>query len=795
VKKISVLIIEDDLIHLNLILHWLKKSEFDFDYRHVQNENDYIEALNTFMPDIILSDYYLPDFNGLRALEIFKSRNLSIPFIVVTGEIGDEKSVEIIKKGADDYVLKDRLVSLPEVVKRNLKSYEEKNKILLMQEEISILARFPEDNPNPVFRSDINGIILYANKASEKIFAEWNTEVGKNIPAFLMRIIQRASAESRKETVETYIENKIYVFIVNPITENNTVYFYGLDVSELKFAQEELKLFSKIFNSTNEGILIANADQYIESINPAFTGITGYSREEALGQKPSILKSDKHEISFYDKMWEEINEKNEWSGEIWNRRKNGEIYPQWLSISVFKDDKNNVKFYIGIFKDISELKEKDQELKFVEFYDPLTTLPNRKLFSERLDFVLKKAHRENHLVSVLFIDVDHFKVINDTMGFVYGDDALKEIAARLQLCIREDDLAARFGGDLFVLFLSELTKVNEVIIICERIMKSFKEPVLVNDQEVFFTFSIGISVYPNDATTLFDMVTCADSAMNFIKNLGGNQYQFYSQEMNDRVKKRLLLENNLRKAIIENQLILYYQPIVNIKSSTIIGVEALIRWQHPVLGMITPGEFIPLAEETGIIFEIDRWALREALTQNKKWQTMGFAPIYVSVNLTAHQFRDNTLIGYVNDLIAEIDISPECLVLEITEGSIMQNTEEIIAIMKEIRKTGVKFSIDDFGTGYSSLSYLKKFPLDNLKIDKSFVVDLPYDTESVVIAHAIINIARGLKLKIISEGVEDKDQLDFFTDNNGDNIQGYYFSPPVPPSIMEKYFREQKKLH
>jgi len=665
----------------------------------------------------------------------------------------------------------------------------------MREAEIRNLAKFAEDNPNPVFRVSEDNMIIYSNPASKELLDKWDCNGSCNVPEFVSDTVRDVIVMNETLTKELSVNEKIYNFTISPVSGKNEVYFYGLDITEKKMAEEELLLVGRVFETTTEGIVVTDALNNIIRVNPAFTSITGYSAEEVVGKNPKILKSERHDELFYKDMWGSLAGKGFWEGEIWNRRKNGETYPEWLSINVIKDEKNRVKHYVSVFRDISDIKSSEEKIEYQAYHDPLTGLPNRSLFSDRLSQAVNQAVRTDNQMALLYIDLDRFKIINDSLGHIIGDYLLQEVARRLNECVRDGDTVARVGGDEFIIILPNIEEINDVVRVCSRITEKFNKPVKIDEHELFASASIGISIYPDDGTTVAELHKNADIAMYHAKSLGGGESQFFSVEMNSEVDVRLMLEMQLRKAIEQDQFEIFFQPIVDSRTGIAVGVEALARWNHPELGIIPPSTFVPVAEETGYIVQINDIVLRKSCLRCREIIEAGYPLMYVSVNMTSHQFLNRRILESVSIALEESKLTPENLILEITEDSIMQNVDEINIIMKELKKLGIRFSIDDFGTGYSSLSYLKKFPLDNLKIDRSFIIDIPGDNDSKTLAKTIIVLAKELGLKIIAEGVERREQIDFFTQNHEYLIQGYYYSKPVPFKEFMDFLKKPGVVH
>ncbi len=553
-----------------------------------------------------------------------------------------------------------------------------------------------------------------------------------------------------------------------------------------------LKIYGQIFSQNSEGIMVCDKNKHITLINDAFTKITGYSAEDAINQNPKLLSSGKQSKAFYLSMWAEINKKGRWQGEIWNRRKNGSEYPEWLTITVLHSgNKRDVTNYIGVFSDISKHKEDEENIRYLAHFDALTGLPNRTLLKDRIDQAINAAQRERDSLAILFFDLDRFKNVNDSLGHQVGDLMLAEVASRLELIIRKKDSAARLGGDEFVVLLPE-TSSDGAAILAKKIIDSISVPFLFQNNKLSITLSLGIAMYPEDGDNVQSLLQAADTAMYRAKDSGRNQFQFYTIELFKRTKRRLEIDNALRGAIDRQELRLYYQPQIDLLSGKLIGCEALLRWEHGELGKVSPAEFIPIAESSGQILSIDHWVFHEAIRQMAIWKEKGMLDFIVAVNLSAIQFHHQDLLVMVQDALAKQNLPAHYLELEMTEGLMIDDVELMIKVIESLHRAGIKLSIDDFGTGYSSLSYLKRFKIDKLKIDQSFVRDINSDPDDAAIVITIIRLAESLGLKTIAEGVETLEQQQFLHDNGCNEVQGYFYSQPIPADEFEIYIEGLK---
>ncbi|OGS99784.1 MAG: hypothetical protein A3F73_13555 [Gallionellales bacterium RIFCSPLOWO2_12_FULL_59_22] len=567
------------------------------------------------------------------------------------------------------------------------------------------------------------------------------------------------------------------------------------DITQLRQTEQELRIAAKAFES-QEGMFITDARSVIQRSNVAFTRMTGYSADEVVGKTPAIFNSGRHDIEFFQAMWEALRRDEAWQGEIWNRRKNGEIYPTWQTITAVPDSNGQITHYISAFSDISKRKEAEEKIRNLAFYDPLTRLPNRQLLLDRLHQALALSVRTGRQGALLFIDLDNFKSINDTQGHAAGDLLLVEAAKRLQTCVREGDTIARLGGDEFVVLLEDLdtdeqAAAGQAETVGEKVREILGQPCLVNDHEYHGTTSIGITLFRGQVKTMEEMLKRADVALYQAKSEGRNTVRFFDPAMQASVSARVALESDLRRAVTLEQFLLYYQPQVD-SSGRLVGAEALVRWKHPERGMVSPAEFIPLAEESGLILPLGHWVMSTACEQLIAWAAQPeTAHLTIAVNVSGRQFGLPTFVDEVLTLVDYYKIDPTKLKLEVTESLLLDNVDDVIAKMTMLKNRGISFSMDDFGTGYSSLSYLKRLPLYQLKIDQSFVRDVLTDPNDATIAKIIVSLAQSMNLVVIAEGVETEAQREFLELYGCHAYQGYLFSKPVPiedfARLIEKY--------
>ncbi|MBL1274484.1 MAG: EAL domain-containing protein [Ectothiorhodospiraceae bacterium] len=681
---LRVLLVEDSEDDAALTLRQLKKGGYEPSHKRVDTPDTMRAALEARDWDIILSDFSMPEFSGPAALALLRSTEIDLPFIVISGAMGEQTAVDLMKAGAHDYIMKDNLVRLIPAIERELREAE----------------------------------------------------------------VRRARRR----------------------------------------AEADLRLSAKVFESSVEGVMITDHEAHILRVNKAFTEITGYTEAEVIGQKPNILASGRHGADFYRGMWQSITDHGYWQGEIWNRRKSGEVFPEWLTISTVNDDGGQVTHLIGGFTDLSQQKQAEDRIQHLMYYDALTDLPNRTLYQDRCKRAMLRARRVGKRVAYLHLDVDRFGTINDTLGHQAGDSLLQQVGQRLSGSVRQQDLVARFVGDEFGITMVDLDHETDVSGMVQLLIGAFAEPFRVKEQEIFLVPSVGVSLFPGDATEYNELARFADTALHSAKRDGGASFQFYRKSMHADASDRLTMESALRRALERNEFQLYYQPQLSLATGKIIGVEALIRWKAKEGEMVLPGKFIPVLEETGLIVPVGAWIMRQACGDHADWAKRGYGQIPIAVNLSARQFRDENLVDMIRKILQESGTDPRMIELEITESCVMENPEVALNILKECHGMGMRIAIDDFGTGYSSLSYLKKFPLDVLKIDQSFVADVIKSEDDAAIIDTIIAMGHRLNLSVIAEGVETEEQADFLREHGCDNAQGFFYDRPMPSDQLISRF-------
>lgn len=666
--------------------------------------------------------------------------------------------------------------------------------------------------PDAVIVCAENGIVESGNKAAEQMFdVHLHLEPRQYIEDFIADeyremvrdILTNANARSADSDLLKYcgrvegvrhngVRFPMQLNIQSAIVGNKTQFTCVLrDITQEKNNEQELQLASTAFE-THTAILITDATGKILRINPAFTQITGYSEAEAVGNNPSMLQSGYQGPEFYESFWATIRSTGKWEGEIWNRRKNGEIYPEWQTITAVKNDNGETTHYVATFQDITERKQTQALIEHHAFYDALTNLPNRRMILERMNQELSASRRHQTMGALLFLDLDHFKTLNDSMGHAVGDLLLQQMGERLTKLIRKEDTVARLGGDEFVVLLSNLgSNLQSVTAMATNIAKKIHgrivEPYQLENSVLSFTSSIGITVFPLADDSADDVLKHADAAMYRAKNKGRNTICFYQPSMQAEADQRLMLEKELREALHNDQFVLYYQPQFS-NQGYLVGVEALLRWNHPYRGIVQPGEFIALSEEINLIQPIGIWVIKSALQQYRDWRNSGFftGHEYIAINVSPKQMQQENFVAKIAELFTSEDLPPQCLKLELTESVLLHDIQDVVTKMNQLKALGVTFSMDDFGTGFSSLSYLKRLPFDQIKIDKTFISDVVSDMNDAAIVETIIAMAEHLNLDVIAEGVETREEFEFLQRKGCRNYQGFYFSTPLQASSLEQ---------
>ena len=674
------------------------------------------------------------------------------------------------------------------------------NEIKKSQQTLSSIL---ENMQDVFYRTDAQGLITMVSSSGESVLGYKESEVigtpladlyvdARDRDRFLQAMKDNNGAVENFESALYHKDGHIIWMSANSHfyydDQGNILGVEGVtrDVSKQHAAEVQMSKMSRAMEQTADMVLIADINGIVEYVNPAFEKVSGYSREYMLGKKSNVLNSGRHDRDFYEKMWATILSGKTFKDVLINKKKDGSLFYEDKTITPLKDDYGNVTHFISTGRDISQRMEHEKRLQYIAHHDALTDLPNRILFMDRLHQALAQARRYNNLAAILFIDLDRFKNINDTLGHIIGDKLLIELSGNLKKTVRDDDTIARLGGDEFAVLVNNIVSENDVAPVAQKILDCLDHSVNIDGHQLYVTASIGISIFPSDGEDADALLKHADVAMYRAKDLGKNNYQFYSRDMSARASQRLLLESGLRQAMKNNEFVLHYQPQVDIHTREIIGFEALIRWHSPDMGLISPIDFVPLLEETGLIVEVGDWVIDAACQQLKAWQDAGHNNLSMSVNVSGRQFHSADFYDRVVGQVKKYHLPPELLELEITESILMDNQQKTIEIIDQLDAYGFRIAIDDFGTGYSSLSYLRRFRIDTLKIDQSFVRDVIDDPDDAAITSAIIAMAHSLKLDIVAEGVENHQQLDFLLEKNCQLVQGYFFSRPLPADEMSQ---------
>jgi diguanylate cyclase (GGDEF)-like protein/PAS domain S-box-containing protein len=763
--------------------------------------------------DAVLIDFYLPDMNGLTVLKSIQALPHKTTCIMISGIDDMQLVVDAIKQGAEDFVLKDSEGAYLELLPTTL------GKVLLKQRLIAEkeAAELEKTKSEAFYRSLIDhthvvaweylpnaGRFSYVSSQAEKLTGhsqeEW-TSTGfwqANLsPEDYAKVIAFCSSRThsqeeeglefrllKKDGSEIWLRQLVSVV---EIDSGSCCILRGflIDITESKQAMEKQRLAELVFDTIHEGIMITDARNCIEVVNPAFTKITGYSFDEVRGQNPRMLSSGLQDTRFYSTLWQSLNKHGHWEGELWNRHKNGEMYAQSTSISYVHDEVGNIKRHIAVFGDVTEKKQAEEKIYYQANYDQLTDLPNRQLFQDRLHSAVASAKRNNTQLALLFIDLDHFKEVNDSAGHEAGDRLLMQVAKRLNECIRETDTLARLGGDEFTVILNNLSTNYDIENIARTMLQLLEQPFsLAGGIDAAISASIGIAMYPDDGTDDESLIRHADAAMYRVKETGRNGFEFFTAEMNREAGKRQQFKSAFKDSLEKGEFTVFFQPVWRLSDGKIMGVEALSRWQHPEWGMVMPDEFIPVAEESGFIHELSLFVVKEVANQIKVWDEQAFNEISVAINLSPTQFRRlDDWLGQMHQVLSARAIAPHRIKLEITETALMGDTLKLMETLSHVQASGIEISLDDFGTGFSSLSRISGMPLNFIKIDRSFVSQIGQKGQCNVI-EAIISMSHSMDCLVIAEGIETVEQREYLKQLGCDFGQGFLCSRPVPATDL-----------
>lgn len=800
-KPLHVLLIEDNPDDALLIEAELA-GEFASEVIRIDSRQALGEALSKKW-DIVISDYSLPQFDGLEALQMVREAEPELPFILVSGAVGEEVAAKAMRSGAYDFILKNNLFRLVPSIRRSLNDAEDKRQRRMAEDAL----RTSEERYRALFNSIDEGFcvveMLYddagrpidyrfiaANPAFEKhtgikdVIGRRMREIAPDQEAYWDEIFGRVAQtgdsirfEQRAYALGRFFD--IYAFRIGDPEERLVAILFN-DITERKQVEEELQLAALVYQESAEAMMVTDEANRIVSVNQAFERVTGYSSEEVIGKTPIILSAGRNGRVHYREMLQRLSNNHYWQGELWLRKKTGEEFAVAMTVnSTFHAD-GAVNRHVILFADVTQKKQAEELVWYQANFDVLTGLPNRRHFLDQLMQEIRKSRRSGLPLALMFLDLDGFKHVNDTLGHEAGDMLLKETAGRLAKCVRETDTVARLGGDEFTIILSELKSVRHVEKVARHILHKLSEPFQLSRELAHLSGSLGITLYPQDASNLDDLLINADNAMYAAKEAGKNRYRFFTASMQKAAQERMWMVSELRHAIDSRQFRLVYQPIVDLASGLINKAEALLRWEHPERGTINPSVFIPVAEDTGLIQEIGDWVFFEATSQVAKWRQAYQPDFQISINKSPIQFK-----ARVDDLsswfkhLKMLNLPGQSVAVEITEGVLMDESKAVANQLLAFRDNGIEVSLDDFGTGYSTLSYLKRFDIDRLKIDQTFIRDLESDANDQALCEAMIVMGHKLGIKVIAEGVETDGQRDLLVNAGCDFAQGYLFSKPI----------------
>jgi len=807
----QVLIVEDDTAHIEAIARSFARIFPDTRIRRAESLAEYRQAIVSDPPDVVLMDLNLPDG---RAIDVLSdpTANPAFPILIMTAHGDETRAVEALKAGALDYIVKspETFATMPQTTVRALREWrlrqDRESMATALRETGERLTAVMDSIPSLIYVADPNTFeILFINAYGREVWGDiagktcWQSlQAGQSGPCPFCTNDRLFPADSEPGKslvweVQNTRNNRWYECRDQAIRWSDGRWVrmeIATDITERKVAEEALRKLSLAVEQSPAAVLITDPAGRVEYVNPKFTSVTGYTLEEAQARTPSLLKSEEMSEEAYRDLLDRLSSAEEWHGEIRSRRKNGGRYWELMSISPVVGPDGAITHYVAVKEDISDRKDYEAQLEYLSTHDELTGLANRALLSDRLEQSIHYAQRSERQVAVLLLDLDRFKFINDSLGHDFGDRLLCEVARRLAESVREADTVARLGGDEFVLLLTEMAGTKDAGLVANKILRQLAEPYRLDGREINLTASLGISLYPRDGLDVATLIRNADTAMYQSKR-DGSTFSYYATEMNQKVMATLELESGLRNALERQEFCLHYQPQVDLADGRVIGCEALLRWLHPQKGMIPPGDFIPLAEETGLISPIGAWVLHEACRQAVAWRKAGLPELRMAVNLSARQFRKGDLPQQVRKTLYQTGLAADRLELELTESMVMDDPVGAKQTMHSLKDLGVSLSLDDFGTGYSSLNYLRRFPVDSLKIDRSFIRDVAIDPSEASVVTSIVAIAHNLRIAAVAEGVETREQLDFLIGCNCDSYQGFFFSRPIPADDFTSLLRGQ----
>ena len=812
--------------------HKLKEAEEDYNHlRQLSNASDDMMAfIDTHVCYITVNKAYadfhnktIDYFKGMHIEDIIGKENYSyISTLLKRSLKGETLTINGTYELPDGNIRYEEMTLKPVITEHETiigciaiikDTSQQKEEVLEIESSLraqdELFKIVNNENPDIILMRDYDGKFLFVNDALAKLYNTTPSKmIGKTDESFNPNKQQRdfylkniREIMDKFETLEVYEsstdvttgEIRHYRSIKKPIKNKNgnlSILVIAHDITDIRNNEHQLQQFAAVTQNSSEGVMIVDKDNKIVAINASFTTITGYSENEVIGQNASMLSSGKHDTTFYTNMWKSIEKEDRWSGEIWNKHRNNKIYPEWLTISSIRDNSGKIVNYVGIFSDLSGEKASEEKINYLALHDTLTGLHNRYQFENRLEHALTSRDNHKNIIAIFFLDLDNFKDINDTYGHESGDKVLQSVALELKILMREEDTLARFGGDEFVILSEHLNSNKDAAAIAQKILQRFHEPFIIEKQTFYLGCSIGIAHYPHDGKDKSMLLKAADAAMYKAKAQGKRRFSFYDTSLTNALTSRLEIEDDLRIALQEEQFELYYQPQISLKDGKIIGLEALIRWNHPKKGLLPPDQFICISEQNRMIIPLSEWILNTACIQASQWQKEGIFDGRIAINISSVQLEDNGFLDTIAKALNSSGLYPEQLEIEMTESVIMKNPERLIELFSGLKKQGVHFTIDDFGTGYSSLSYLRQLPLDLLKIDKSFIDDIPNAIDACAIADTIISLASKLGLTTLAEGIETEKQASYLIAAGCTYAQGYLYDKPLNVKEIEYRLRD-----
>ncbi|MBC7951392.1 MAG: EAL domain-containing protein [Rhodospirillaceae bacterium] len=803
----TVLVVEDNPGDARLVELFLREEVANpFRILKAAKLADALITLGEQHVDVVLLDLSLPDSFGLATLARLRAEYPMVPVVVLTGTNDEVLALEALRQGAQDYLVKGQ--GDGDLVRRAIRYALERSRV-------DVALRRSEDRFRAVFQNAGVGVVLSepdgrfveANPAFCAMVGYSEAElrglrfhdithpedVGRNNA---LREEMRAGGRDSYHLTKRYLAKngrivwgRLTVTAVREAECDGTDMRFTVtvveDVTERKRLEDHMRLAATVFENSGDGLFVTDANSHIVHVNPAFTEITGFQPEEVMGKTPKVLSSGRHEPDFYERMWDDLRAIGKWQGEIWDRRKSGEMFAGWQNIAVVRNSLGEITNYVAVISDITSRKQMEERLSYQANHDPLTRLPNRTLFQERLSRAVARAHRNQSLVALLFIDLDRFKQVNDTLGHLAGDLLLQQVSERLTGATRQGDTVARLSGDEFTVILEDVQDPRDAAMVAHKILHMLADPFDLGGPIANISSSIGVALYPADAGDPQSLIKLADAAMYRAKHLGRNCAQFHSEAVNAEAFERLALENALRVALEHDEFLVHYQPIFDFKTGKVVAVEALMRWRHPEVGMVVPAQFMALAEDTGLIVPIGNWVLKTACSQAKAWRDAGHTDLALHVNLSGRQLREPDLIATIAEALEASGLPPAALVLEVPEASVVDKGHDPAAIFSRFAALGLGMAIDEFGSGYSSFAFLRHLPAKVLKMAQGFVRNVANSTDDTEIATAIVAVARGLHMSVVAPGVETAEQLAFLSSFGCDRVQGFLLARPMPADEID----------